>query len=194
MHMPKFVRLLAAIALVGISAWPGTLVAQKARATSLGVGGGLTMPIGDYSDCCGSGFNVGGFVQWRQPDQVFGLRGEVQYNRNNVKEAWIDTPGVTGHADMLNFGIDGVLEVAPQGSSTGWYLLAGVGMYQSKFSFSGALGSGASDSKTELGFNAGGGLTFQMGGAKLFVEGRWHTVSIDNATYAFIPLTVGLRF
>src|SRR6185503_13107464 len=103
MHMPKFVRLLAAIALVGISAWPGTLVAQKARATSLGVGGGLTMPIGDYSDCCGSGFNVGGFVQWRQPDQVFGLRGEVQYNRNNVKEAWIDTPGVTGHADMLNF-------------------------------------------------------------------------------------------
>jgi len=194
MQAPKLVRLFAAGLLAAVSMWPATVIAQKARATSLGVGGGFTMPTGDYSDCCSSGFNVGGFVQWRQPDQVFGVRGEVLYNRNDMKDEWInDLGGDSGNTGILSFDVDGVLEVAPRESSMGWYLLAGVGMYQVKTSVS-VFGSSASDTQSELGFNAGGGLTFRMGGANLFVEGRWHNVKVDNATYAFLPLTVGLRW
>ena len=200
MRMPRLkIALFVFASTLAAAAWPGLISAQSSRgssgrATSFGVGGGLTMPTGDYSDCCSTGWNLGGFVQWRQPNQVFGVRGEVQYNRNDIKPEFFSGVGnESGNSGIFNFGVDGVLEVAPQDNAIGWYLLAGVGMYNQKYSVS-SFGNTASDSRSEMGFNAGGGLTFRMGGANLFVEGRWHTFKVDNTTFALIPVTVGLRF
>jgi opacity protein-like surface antigen len=191
---------LVALAAV-IAALPTTLSAQRSRdrgrAVSVGLGAGVTVPSSDYSDCCKSGWNAGGFVQLRQPDQVFGIRGEVQYHRTDMKDLFLRdlgaNPGTTGNYSILGFGVDAVLEVAPQEASVGWYVLAGVGEYRIEASVAEA-GIAVSETHSRTGFNAGAGLKFRLGGANLFVESRWHNVKDEDVTFAFIPLTIGLSW
>ncbi len=181
---------------------PHTAAAQFApspasRPVSFGIQGGLTVPTGDLGDVTKTGWNVGGYVQYRQPEQVFGLRGEVLYNRSDFTDQFLldegGSVGSTGHYGFLSFGGDGVLEVSPQGSGVGWYLLAGPAMYRVEPSYS-EQGITVSSNFTKLGFNAGGGLRFHMGGASLFVEGRYHTVSNGSTHFQFFPVSVGLSW
>jgi hypothetical protein len=201
----SFCRLAVPLTLV-CAVTPSLSMAQRAsrrassteKSVSLGVGAGVSVPSGDLSDCCSSGFNAGGFVQWRPPNQVFGLRGDVQYHRLNIKEEFLAQegadPGTTGNLAIWNFGVDGVMEVAPRTNAVGWYLLAGVGMYSGTTSVSESGVNVSLNDQSKVGFNAGGGLRFPVGGAKLFAEARWHTYKVDNATYSFIPITFGISW
>ncbi len=180
---------------------PRVAVAQFAappagKPVSVGIQGGLTVPSGDLGDVTKTGWNLGGYVQYRQPDQVFGLRGEVQYRNDFTDRFLVDeggSVGTTGHYGMLSFGADGVLEVAPQGRGIGWYLLAGPAVYRVEPSIT-DQDITVSSSDTKLGFNAGGGLRFRMGGANLFVESRYHAVSVGNTHFQFFPMSVGLSW
>jgi hypothetical protein len=181
---------------------PTILAAQGSgspgRAISVGLGGGVTVPSGDLSECCGSGFNLAGFLQWRQPDQVFGLRADAQFHRNDMKDTYLlqfpnAGAGTTGYYNIITVGGSAVLEVAPPGSAMGWYLLAGAGLYRAEASVT-ESNITVSSSDTQLGFNAGGGLRVRMGGASLFAETRWHTTKIEDATFSLIPLTIGISW
>jgi opacity protein-like surface antigen len=87
----------------------------------------------------------------------------------------------------------GVLEVAPQESSVGWYILAGGGLYNVKVSVE-ESGVDVSDSESKFGFNAGVGLKFRVGGASLFVEGRYHGVKAHESNFTFLPLSFGISW
>jgi opacity protein-like surface antigen len=170
---------------------------SKGRPVLVGVQGGITLPTGDLSDCCNSGWHVGGFLQYRQPASVVGLRGELQYHRNDLKDSYIasidPTSQASGNFSTLYFGGAGVLEVAPQGSGVGWYILAGAGMYMTKFTVSQGSVDVSAD-KTKFGFNGGAGLRFKMGGASLFVESRYHGVKVEDANYTFLPVSIGVSW
>jgi opacity protein-like surface antigen len=190
---------LAAVA----AAVPGILGAQAAvRPMSFGVQGGITLPMGEYGDVAETGFNVGGYLQWRPANQVFGVRGELQYHRTDIKDEVLDdfSPDATGNFSLLYFGVAPVLEVAPPESGIGWYILAGVGMYQVKTSVT-ETGIDVSTSESEIGFNAGAGLRFRFGSATLYVETRYHGVRVDDddattsaSDFNFMPFSIGISW
>jgi opacity protein-like surface antigen len=194
MKSARMCRLLAA----AVAAVPATLSAQAAvRTVSFGVQGGFTVPTGEYADAGESGWNVGGFLQWRPVNQVFGVRGELQYHRNDIKDSFLPV-GSSGNFGVTYLGVAPVLEVAPAGSGIGWYLLAGVGMYRFSTSYSESDISVSTD-ETEIGFNGGAGLRFRFGSANLFAEMRYHGVHVSDpdagsSNITFMPFSIGISF
>jgi opacity protein-like surface antigen len=184
-------------------ALPAALSAQAAvRPMTFGVQGGFTLPMGEYGDVAETGFNVGGYLQWRPANQVFGVRGELQYHRTDIKDEVLDdfSADATGNFSLLYIGVAPVLEVAPAESSIGWYVLAGVGLYQVKTSVT-ETGIDVSASQSEIGFNAGAGLRFRFGSASLYVETRYHGVRVDDddattsaSDFNFMPFSIGISW
>jgi opacity protein-like surface antigen len=97
------------------------------------------------------------------------------------------------------------------GGPVGMYLIGGGGFYQrelryfsSGFAFVPTLGGGgfyapvateAHDIDNTGGINAGMGFTFHVGGgAKFFVEARYHYVFTANTPTQIIPVTIGFRW
>jgi hypothetical protein len=74
-----------------------------------------------------------------------------------------------------------VLAVSP-------YLVAGGGVYRLSSSDAG------SSSSTKGGWNAGGGITFGVGMAKLFIEGRYNNVSTEFIKTKYVPVILGISF
>ena len=187
--------LVSIAALCGILAVPRTGVAQ--RAVLVGFGGGQSFPTGEFGTDTKPGMNIGGFLQYRAPDKLVGLRGELSWHRNDMKEAALAEvgadPSTTGYWGTLYLGLSGVLERMPRDGAMGWYLLAGGGVYQIKPTISQA-GIETSVSETKPGFNAGAGLRFRIGGGSLYVEARYHGLKVDETNYTFLPFTAGIAF
>ena len=76
------------------------------------------------------------------------------------------------------------------------YALAGAGIYDVKLSVDSA-GLSTSTSQTQFGWNAGVGVAFVVGKLSIFVEGRYHEITLDNVPggkFKFIPVTAGILF
>jgi hypothetical protein len=168
------------------------------RPVVVGLGAGGTVPTGDLGTFSEPGFNVGGFVQFRPPLSVVGVRGELQYHRNNFKQSWLDDlgvpPGTTAHWGTLYLGAAAVMETMPPGSPIGWFLVLGGGMYDIKVTGSDGTMSASSEGVTKLGFNGGAGLRLRVGAASLYVESRYHHVPTDGETFTFVPVMFGVVF
>jgi hypothetical protein len=178
------------------AALPST--AQSAgRSVLVGVGGGGTFPTGDFGADTKSGYNFGAFVQYRAPDAIVGLRGELQYHRNDMKESLLfdlqAPPGTTGYWRTLYAGLAGVMEAMPRDARVGWFIVAGGGLYTVTPTVSEG-GIEVSDSESKPGFNAGAGLRFRIGAASIYMEARYHGLKIDDAHFTFLPVTFGIAF
>jgi len=54
----------------------------------------------------------------------------------------------------------------------------------------------------DFGVNAGGGFDFDLGNLSAFIEARYHAIfngikdpdTLEDATAAFVPITLGIRF
>jgi hypothetical protein len=55
-------------------------------------------------------------------------------------------------------------------------------------------GDALEGSSTEAGINAGAGFDFEVGGAALLIESRFHSVFTEGDNITFVPITVGIRF
>jgi opacity protein-like surface antigen len=192
-------RLLIAAGVLSLVAFPSAQAQRRpaGRPVLVGIGGGSTFPMGTFGADIKSGFNVGGFVQFRSPESLIGLRGEVQYHRNDMKESMLfevgADPGTTGYMGTLFAGLSGVLEAMPRDASMGWYLLAGGGVYR----VTPTISTGAFDvssSETRAGFNAGAGLRFRAGAASLYIESRYHGLKLFDDNFTFLPISVGVAF
>ena len=164
---------------------------------SVGLGVGGTIPTGDLGTISESGFNVGGFLQFRPPLSIVGVRGELQYHRNDIKQSLLDDlgapPGTSAYWGTLYVGATAVMETMPPGSPLGWFLVAGGGMYNIKGSASDGDVS-VSDGETKVGFNGGAGLRLRVGAASLYIESRYHNVPTDDTNFTFVPVMVGIVF
>jgi hypothetical protein len=103
------------------------------------------------------------------------------------------TAGVTGRWSILYGGVAGVYESMPQGRAFGWYVLAGGGSYRVEPSIEDA-GVAQSVATSRFGFNAGAGVRAKFGAVGLFIEGRYHTVTVDDSKVTMLPVSVGIIF
>ena len=179
-------RALRAVALVAAIAAPAALSAQTSeRAVGLGVSGGLSLPMGDLGDAVNSGFNITGHLYFKPAAlQSVRLRADVSYDRWDYKEA----VGFDGNSRLIGFAGNAIFDFPTESTSmVKPYVLGGLGIYNGK-------DSDVDESDTNLGLQAGAGLTFQLSGFSTFAEARFVNVFGDGGSARFVPIVFGVRF
>ena len=179
--MKRIMTVLAVAGLCAAAAKPA-----MAQGTTLGIGVGITNPMSDWGDKAvigdkmGFHFGVGGsFALGTAPVR---LRVEGTYTQTSHQT------GVTGNTKLLGGMVSLVYPFATAGNIKP-YILAGLGLYDNKFS-----ANGSDTSKTAVAFGGGAGLRFPMSSASLFVEARYLTMKAYSFTWAQLPVTVGISF
>lgn len=149
------------------------------RPVSIGLAGGISLPMGDFGDAFKSGYIITGSVGFRPSAVPFGIRGEVGYQSHDLDgpDASLTTLYGTANA-VFNFSGGAASGIAP-------YFIAGLGIYN----FGGDF-----DGTTDFGINAGAGMDFALSGFNTFVEARYHHVFTEDEATTFIPITFGIRF
>jgi hypothetical protein len=172
-------RRLATVAVLVV----GSIVAApEARAQlAFSVAAGASLPMGDAADGLNMGYNATLGVGIKPPLAPLGVRIEGMFNSFDFKE----TVATDASQRVLGLIANGTLS----GPAMPVYLIAGLGMYQSKVT----VGS-ASASDTDFGFNIGGGFNLPLTGFSTFIEVRYHHIPVEGGSFQFVPITVGLKF
>ena len=169
---------------------PLTLQAQTARTISLGVSGGMSLPMGDLADGYDAGYNVTGHIYVKPATMAFSLRGDVSYDSWKGKGS---NDIVDGNLSALGFTGNGLFYIGESTMAMRPYVLAGGGMYRTK-STATIGGLEASNTSTDPGIQGGVGLSFALSGFSTFLEARYVNVFGDGDSFNFVPITFGVRF
>jgi hypothetical protein len=180
--------MLGAVLMASVGAAPA--VAQGGARFSLG--GGLTLPLGNFGDDAGTGFHGLAGVSFQPANFPVGFQVDGMFQRLGV-----DEDPVFGDVDANFQIIQGTANAVyrfqtSEGTKIRPYLIGGVGVYNLKLT--GDDVPDDTDSSTKFGINGGAGFDFVAGAASVFVEGRFHNVFTENESTNFIPITVGVRF
>jgi Outer membrane protein beta-barrel domain len=175
---------LGAVLMASVGAAPA--MAQGAK---FSLGGGLTLPLGDFGDAAGTGFHGLAAVSFQPANFPIAIQVDGMYHRFGAEEDIfgddVNFRFLQGTANAVyRFQTSEETKIRP-------YLIGGLGLYNSKATGDGVVGD--PESTTDFGINGGAGFDFQAGAVALFVEGRFHNVFSDPENTNFIPLTVGVR-
>ena len=176
-------RLAAAVLALVLALALGTRDAH-AQSITFGVGGGLTLPTGDFNTAAKLGWHGLGHIGYGLPTGL-GFRADFLYGENKFD-------GVSGKAKLAG----GLGNVTYDFKSPGIkpYVIGGVGVFNVKGSAS-AGGISASASETKVAFGGGVGIKLKAGSdSHVFVEGRYISVQTSGGSTGFIPITVGISF
>ena len=178
---------LGAALMASVGAAPA--VAQSGAQFSLG--GGLTLPLGDFGDAAGTGFHGLAAVAFAPANFPVGFQIDGMFHRLGI-----DDDPIGGDVDANFQIIQGTANavyrfVTAEDTKVRPYLIGGVGLYNSKLT--GDDVPAGLDSETDFGINAGAGFDFVAGAVGLFVEGRFHNIFTEDESTNFIPITVGVR-
>jgi hypothetical protein len=164
------------------------------------LGAGASVPMGDFDDLYGTGFNITGSAGWHPTQSAIGIRFDVGYDRLNGETF---TPAGGPTVDLSDAAIwSGLGEVTlriPRALGLNPYVVGGGGVYRfSDYGSSDAgtsiYGNGNEGSSTEWGWNAGGGLRFGWGFTSLFVEARYMSVGTPGDRAEWVPIILGITF
>ena len=178
---------LAAGATLAISA--ATANAQVA----IGVGGGVAIPIGAFSDAnkgaAKTGWHGLANIGYDLPSGL-GVRGDFYYGQHSIK----GVPSGVSAKWKLAGGLGNVLYSFGSPGGAHPYIIGSVGFMDLKATASSG-GASASASETKVTFGGGAGIKFKAGSnASIFVEGRYLTINTSGENANFIPITVGVSF
>jgi opacity protein-like surface antigen len=177
-------KYIAGLALTGLIGAP----ALQAQGAEFSVGGGLAIPTGDYDNIAKVGWQGTAAVSFVPQNGPVGFRLDGTYSQFDL-ESTFDV-----HERFIYATGNVVYEfLSSEQTRLRPYLLGGLGVYNSKGTGSDAPAFGET-SQTKFGLNAGAGVDFDVGGAALFVEGRFHNVFADPSSKQFIPITLGISF
>ncbi|HZE93704.1 MAG TPA: porin family protein [Gemmatimonadales bacterium] len=162
--------------------------------TTLGVGIGITNPMGDWKDKTNGlgdklGFHFGVGAGLALGSAPVRLRVEGSYTQTSHQS------GFNGHTKLLGGMVSLVYPFATAGSIKP-YVLAGVGATRIKIDD----GAGNDTSKTSVSFGGGAGIRFPLSSMSAFVEARYLTMKAPDVflngktTFSQLPITVGLSF
>ena len=178
-------RLLLAVVGVGMVAVAGSaLAAQNIR---FGVGGGLLLPLSDYKTNDKAGWVAGVDGTYWLTGQQIGIRVEGDYSQTS------EASGVAAHKTKILGGTGNVVyALGKQADQMRPYVFGGIGIYNVKIDVTGF----GSASTSKVGFGGGAGVAFKVGAGstRLFVEGRFTSISTSGGSTSFIPIRAGLRF
>lgn len=218
--MRRLPALVAFAALATVGAVRPAAAQLPVNPFSFGLSGGLSVPVGDFSDVFGTGFNVDALVAVRVPTLPVSLRVEAGYQRfglkGSVRDLFEDFGELGGSGDIRTSIFSGtanlVYAFSVPASPVRPYLIGGAGVYNVRVRASGILADFADEfggtneaSTTRLGLNGGIGLDVPVGGVTLFGEARVHTIFTPSerdpetgerfgGRTTLVPLKVGIRF
>ena len=177
---------LGAVLMASVGVAPA--VAQAGAKFSLG--GGLSVPLGDFGDDAGTGWHGLAAVSFAPTGSPVGVQVDGMFQRFGLD----DSPffGDDANFRMIQGTANAVYKFqTSEDTKVRPYLIGGVGLYNGKVT--GDDVTGDPESQTDFGINAGAGFDFVAGAVGLFVEGRFHNVFTEDESTNFIPITVGVR-
>ncbi len=183
--MKRLPYLLAVSALASV-VFSGQASGQKTYA--LGVGGGAAIPVGKLRDTQTTGFNGIVALALGVAELPIGVRFDAIYNSFSRKD--ITSPPTNTYGFRIA-GLLGNLIYAFPGTTAKSYIVAGGGLYNTKFDIAG------SKAENHWGLDAGLGVTFAVGPAASFLESRYHFISREptkGGVIHFVPITLGVMF
>ena len=192
--MKTFIRSMVVLAvLVSIPVVASAQVGLAKRLVTVGVGGGMSVPVSDAGDAFNNGFNVQGFARLNVPKLPVMPRFDLNFSRLAIDESQV---GIPGTQQILSGLANLQVSVLPLGPVRP-YVVAGLGAYNLKTETEGVTPT--SESKTHFGINGGAGVALHLGMINGFIEGRVDNVyteegAIDANQVQFVPVTFGLTF
>jgi hypothetical protein len=177
------ILVVAALASIVLSAQ-----ASGQKTYALGIGGGAAIPVGKLSATQTTGFNGMVALALGVADLPIGVRFDAIYNSFSRKN--ITSPPTNTYAFRIA-GLLGNLIYAFPGTTAKTYIVAGGGLYNTKFD---SVGTKA---ENHWGLNAGLGITFAVGPVASFLESRYHFISREptkGGVIHFVPITLGVMF
>jgi len=196
----------AACGLVLASLFAASTGAGQGARVEFGVGGSLTVPLGDFhADANGDGFKAGwqglALVDVRPRKSPVGFRVDLNYGENSSNDqfnadlsAIVGAP-TTAKIKQLGGTANVVYHFKRSSGGVAGYLIGGIGVYNVKFAITSGNAT-ADSSETKFTWNVGAGLSFAVGSAAVFFESRFVDVakSFQASKTSFIPITAGVRF
>ena len=166
------------------------IAAAQTPSARFGLGGGATVPVGDYKDLDKIGWHGLGLVQFAVPASPVDIRVDALYGQTTHKD--IGTTPVPGNSKLYGGLANVVYNISPKLMARP-YILGGVGVYHVKVSIT--SGPGASEtSETKFAFGGGGGVSVGVGQTHFFVEGRFVSIRESGGSTSFVPITAGVSF
>jgi Outer membrane protein beta-barrel domain len=173
----------------------GMLVAPSvsAQSASFSLGGGLSIPTGDYNTIAKLGWHAAASLLLAHEGHPFALQIDANY-----AQFGLDAESPTGSFDVNQRFIYGTGNVvycfqkSPRGRLAP-YIIGGIGVYNSKGTGKDAALFG-NTSATDFGVNVGTGFDYRVAGATLFLEARFHNIFSDPSNTQYVPVTAGIKF
>lgn len=152
---------------------------QPTEGVRFGVGGGITLPVGDYATGDKAGWHVLGLIQFPISESPIHLRFDGMYSSTAHKGGSGSTHLTGGTADLL-------YHLGARRSSVRPYVMGGLGFYNV------SVTGGGSASK--FAFGLGGGILFGVGTMHAFLESRYMSIQTSGSSLTFLPISLGLMF
>jgi hypothetical protein len=175
--------------LLAILAPASILLSVEARGQktyALGIGGGAAIPVGKLSATQTTGFNGIAALALGVAELPIGVRFDAIYNSFSRKDF---TSPPTNTYSFRIAGLLGNLIYAFPGTTAKSYIVAGGGLYNTKFDIAGTK------AENHWGLNGGLGVTFAVGPLASFLESRYHFISREpnkGGVIHFVPITLGV--
>ena len=173
--------LCAGVVAIALVLAPRSTHAQSTNAVHLNLAAGVTVPGGPFGDRNDVGYHVTGGLVVMQPGVALGFRAEGTYNGFSEK-----TTNDNSHAGAITVNATYGFSTSSRGYTSSLYVIGGIGYYSTREPFF------FSESRTDVGWNAGGGFEFPLTGFAAYFEARYHYVS--NTDVRFVPISFGLIF
>jgi opacity protein-like surface antigen len=178
--------------------------APSNKLVSFGIGGGVTVPVGDSRDAFDNGVNGHGFVRLNLPLFPIQPRFDFSFQRMDLKDvSFANTQGPSPYTEGEQRVLAGLAQAQFALIKAGPiqpYLLAGVGFANVETKLEGDPGTASlSGDTTKLAVNGGAGVNIKMGPVSGFLEGRIDNIMNDGELVDFesiqlVPVSFGIVF
>lgn len=178
-------------------------------------GAGLTMPVGSVERRVNKGYNLNGGVG-ANLGPYFSILGEYHFHDMGLSDNFLRQNSIPdGNVYIQSFTVNPVLRMGGD-RVVSPYITGGYGYYRRNVQFTqpsvstftafdpwwGVFYPAAAQTNLVLasqtvnkgGWNAGAGLDFKLGRAKLFVEARYHRMETKPVPTTIVPITAGFRW
>jgi hypothetical protein len=178
-----------ALALAALLTPPAVEAQSDDAGVEFSLGGGVTIPTGDFDDGSKMGWHALAAVSFVPEGAPVGFQVDANFSRLS-DESPLDLQS------QLIYGTGNVVYrfQTSEESTFRPYLIGGGGVYNLDVKGDDVDLIGDPDSETKFGINAGAGFDIKAGAVGLFVEGRFHNVFIEGSDVQMAPITAGIRF
>jgi opacity protein-like surface antigen len=175
------------------------LVAPLAHAAkgdmSIGLGGGVSVPMSDFKDFAKLGFLGGASFDYMVNDMVaVGVDGS--YVLNKAKDELIAADSLTdAKLTIMQFGAHAKYMFPLEGSSLSPYVVVGAGMFRGKYDQTPDDPNFPETSESKFGGRVGAGLGFKAGEkATIGVEANFNHVATEGTSTQYVSVLGRVSF